>query len=197
MDLIGRYPWLAEFLTTNRRARAEAPLRAIGDRTDAWGAELPVHEPEAFHEAWAILDSAYEALEITTDFSSAFFIRCRTVPSASGEASKQMMGAEAAKGLPRVWCDRFRMNQSSSWSVQEHGEDFGTTCALEWCSRCRHYYAIWYPRSDDVRFAYTDYELCSYVPSASWSRFAEAAKIGTAAGERIMLVCMLVPSNPG
>ena len=107
------------------------------------------------------------------------------------------VGTDTKKGLPRDWCVRYGVTQSTTFSVKALGGDAvaAFTLAGEWCRRHQWYYNLWL-NMDDSLYTYTQGDLDSYKPTQEWLDFKATVGPFGAIAERLAMVESIQPGMP-
>ena len=101
---------------------------------------------------------------------------------------------EAARGVPREWCDRYKLPKSITLSVPRIGDSAAATIALEWCSRLQHYFNIWHAQPNEA-YTYSAADIVSYEESVEWRSFVAGLEPGSPAALRAETVRLLAPQH--
>jgi hypothetical protein len=117
-DAMTDHPWIAEYLG-NR-----APHRG-GFGGGGVDIALPdaIDDADALANAWESLEAEYVGLDAVPAAGDEFFVRLRgeavAIADGAAEPLHGSVGAEAKRGLPRDYCQRYRL--SEEWLI-ENGE---------------------------------------------------------------------------
>ena len=108
------------------------------------------------------------------------------------EPESGVVACEAAKGMPRTWCEMYSLPTSLTFSIAKHTYPLATLLAEQWCSRMRYFYDI-YVANGTLDFIYSDEQLEGYRPLADWADAKAKMPTSSASFDRAEVIDSLVP----
>ena len=148
------HPWIAEYLKNDKPSAGAAPARPSGDGL-APSDDLDIDDVLA--AAWFELDTRLNDAPAASVSSNDFFIRVRG----------STVGAEANKGLPRLFCAQYSLRVATSFAMSMYSDDICFAMASEWCRRMGFFYSLWI-EANDHSYIFTNNQLNSYEPDPFW-----------------------------
>lgn len=112
-----------------------------------------------------------------------------------GVADIYSIGAEAARGVPRLFCRRYRMTVANSWAVPKHTDEVASAFANAWRRRHQHFFDTWSVHGS-MDYKFTAVELDSYRPPDDWIRIRNSFPSHSEERARADMLDAEVPINP-
>ena len=177
-QLLEKYPWLDGYMKAGGVAGSKGAYSAVA-KTDR--AHMDDDDcDEALASAWLEVDDKLR--DVLREASGLqLFLRMRG----------DVVGAEASKGLPRLFCKSYGLIQAVSFSVARYlNTDHCLARASEWSRRCSFFYQIWLA-ADDPEFLFRECDLDSLPRDPAWE--AAEPSFGLAAAERAAAIDDMYP----
>jgi hypothetical protein len=187
--LKARHPWLESYAKKPRkcddRGRRQRPLP--DDDEPVW---------EGVDAAWAELLVQHDGIAEDSSFVDVidFFYRVRG-ESWSDRGGSDFVITEPKKGVPRIWCKKYKIQQAMSFKCADLGDPESTQLAGEVCNKLQFFIDI-YKSQENPDYVYTQSDLDSCIEPEIFQLFSRGyeptSNIGLAIA-RIRAVCPLPP----
>jgi hypothetical protein len=195
-DAIERHPWAAEYLAP----KTHESRRGGNVRKPCVDEEILPPDVDLEDVLDTALSDLYDDI-VAGDHDAEpggedFFTRVRGIRlGVIGDIVAGTVGAEAKRGVPREFCSRYSLHDSSSWSVRLYTHDVAMELAHEWCSKNQFLYDMWVA-AGDAYYRFPGDIATLYEASDDWRRFVEALPLASLALERARLIEVMQPINP-
>ena len=190
--------WLEQYMTT----QAQRPSRPAASQQRSASSSTPLpSEPlseEALQEVWQELASKrHEWRESTTLLDRDFVVEVRggTWTAAHKKVAVDAISASTRTEMGRRWVELYGENKMASFSTLKYGEATAGLMAHEWAKRRQHFLDIWISQGAG-RYAYTQADRDSYLPSTEWQALVESLQPGSAESTRVLALESFAPSLP-
>jgi hypothetical protein len=165
--------------------RPQAGAVPARDSGDGLASSDDVDIDDVLAAAWFELDTRLNESPAATVRSNDFFIRVRG----------STVGAEANRGLPRLFCTTYSMRVATSFAISLYTDEICLVMASEWCRRMTYFYSCWI-EANDVSYVFSPEQLSGYDPDPFWVDACALMPAGSLAQARAQTVDAMRPRDP-